>query len=295
MIVNQQAVQNLYVGFKTIFNKTLQNVEPSYKQLATVVTSNTKSEQYKWIGKMPRIREWIGERQIQNLSASDYEIKNKKFEGTIGVDRDDIEDDNLGIYPPLIQELGQSAATFPDDLVFDLLLNGFTNKCYDGKPFFDEKHKVGKIELSNKSTKKLSVDSYGAARAAMMSLKDENGKSLKINPNLLVVPPQLEGEGRKILLSEQIEGSTNLYKDSAKLLVAPELSGNPTAWFLMDTTRPLRPLIFQTRKKPNLVSLTNEKDTNVFFNNQFIYGVDFRCNAGYGLWQLGYGSTGETA
>ena len=34
-------------------------------------------------------------------------------------------------------------------------------------------------------------------------------------------------------------------------------------------------------------------DDNVFFKKEFIYGVDARCNAGYGLWQLAFGSTGE--
>lgn len=28
-------------------------------------------------------------------------------------------------------------------------------------------------------------------------------------------------------------------------------------------------------------------------DKEFIYGVDARCNAGYGLWQLAFGSTGE--
>ena len=44
------------------------------------------------------MREWIGDREIQNLSASDYTIKNKDYELTVGVDRNDIEDDTLGIY-----------------------------------------------------------------------------------------------------------------------------------------------------------------------------------------------------
>jgi phage major head subunit gpT-like protein len=182
----------------------------------------------------------------------------------------------------------------PDELVFELLAKGFENKCYDGKTFFATNHKEGKSpSQSNKGTYILTPDTYGEARAAMMSLKDDQGNPMKVTPNLLVVPPQLEGMARKILMAEQIDGTTNIYKDSAKLLVAPELAGNPTAWFLLDTTKPIKPLIFQQRKKPQFVAKDSLNDDNVFFNKEFIYGADSRDNAGYGLWQLAYGSTGE--
>ncbi len=64
-----------------------------WQKVATLVPSEAGEESYKWLGKIPRMREWIGDRQIQNLTASDYTIKNKDFEVTVGVDRNDIEDD----------------------------------------------------------------------------------------------------------------------------------------------------------------------------------------------------------
>ncbi|WP_417050343.1 Mu-like prophage major head subunit gpT family protein [Dysosmobacter welbionis] len=47
------------------------------------------------------------------------------------------------------------------------------------------------------------------------------------------------------------------------------------------------------RRRPQLVTKDSPSDDNVFFNKEFIYGVDARYNAGYGLWQLAFGSTGE--
>lgn len=38
----------------------------------------------------------------------DYAIAEKPWELTIGVDRDDIETDNLGIYNPMFQEMGRA-------------------------------------------------------------------------------------------------------------------------------------------------------------------------------------------
>jgi phage major head subunit gpT-like protein len=296
MIINQATLQGIYRSFKVIFNQAFTNAKPNYDQVATVVPSSTREEDYKWLGKVPRMREWVGERVVQNLSAYSYEIKNKDWELTVAVDRNDIEDDTIGIYNPLVQMIGQSAAMHPDEIVFDLLLAGFNTLCYDGQYFFDGDHKDGDGPIqSNVSNKKLSADNYGAARAAMMSILDDKGNPLDIMPSLLVVPPQLEAAAKSILTAETINGTTNIYRNSAQLLVAPRLAKNPNAWFLMDTSKAIKPIIFQKRKPPEFTMLTNPDDQNVFMRKEYIYGVDCRDNAGYGLWQLAYGSTGEVA
>lgn len=291
MVINQGTLQNIFIGFNVAFNKVFQSIEPQYKQIATVIPSKTKTQEYKWLGNMPQLREWVGDRQVQNLQAYEYTIKNKKFEATVGVDRDDIEDDTIGVYPILIEQLAQSAALFPDELCFELLKNGFLNACYDKASFFGE-HKVNKKTVSNKSDKVLTTDSYTEARSTMMSFTDEKGKSLKITPNLLVVPPQLETVAKKILLADFIEGSSNINKNSAQILVAHELSSKPTAWFLLDTSKSIKPVIFQERRMPELVSLNKTTDGNMFLDGKALYGVDTRCNAGYGFWQMAFGSTG---
>jgi phage major head subunit gpT-like protein len=295
MIINQASLQGIYRGFKTIFNQTFSATSSMYNKIATVVPSSTKSEEYKWLGKIPRLREWIGERIAQNLSAYSYEIKNKDWESTVEVDRNDIEDDTIGLYNPLIQSLGQAAATHPDELIFSLLPSGFTALCYDGQYFFDTDHQDSDGPIcSNRGTAALSLKSYGDARAQMMSLLDEKGNPLGVVPNLLVVPPQLEGMARKILMAETIDATTNTYKGSAELLVVPWLANHPTKWFLMDVSKPVKPLIYQQRRKADFVAKDSPNDDNVFFKKTFVYGTDCRDNAGFGLWQLAFGSTGET-
>lgn len=293
MIVNQAALHGIYTAFNVLFSKAFDATKTLYDQVATVVPSTTREENYKWLGALPRMQEWIGNRQIQNLSASDYTIKNKSFELTVGVDREDIEDDTLGIYNPSIQDLGQSAAQHPDELVFPLLPGGFANLCYDGLPFFSDKHKVAKKNVSNMSHAKLTPDTYGEARTAIMNVTNDKGVPLKLIPNLLVVPPALEAMARKILVADIVDNTTNIYKGTADPLVVPDLAGNDSSWFLLATTLPLKPLIYQERKAPKLTSLTNETDQNVFMQKKYLYGVDSRGNAGYGFWQMAYGSDGS--
>ena len=189
--------------------------------------------------------------------------------------------------------LAQSAAMHPDELVFALLASGFSAKCYDGKPFFSDAHQVGKSAVSNKGTAQLSLEAYIAARAGMMSLTNTKGRALNIIPDALVVPPALEVKARDILVADFINGSRNTMQGTAKPLVIPQLAGHDSAWFLLSTSRPLKPLIYQERKKAKFVSKTAETDENVFMKKQFLYGADSRGNAGFGFWQMAYGSDGS--
>lgn len=127
----------------------------------------------------------------------------------------------------------------------------------------------------------------------MMTIKGENGKSLKIVPDLLVVSPQNEAKAREILFADLISGNTNVNKNTCELLVVPELADYAEQWYLLCTKRYIRPLVFQEREKPVLVAKNKDTDDNVFFENEYLYGIKARYNAGYGLWQLAFGSTGE--
>ena len=118
MIITPQALRGIYVAFNTIFNKAFEGQHPTYEKVAPVVPSTSESETYAWLGDIPGMREWIGEREIQNLSGSAYVIRNKDFELTVGVDRNAVEDDKIGLYNPSIQMLGESAALHPDELVY---------------------------------------------------------------------------------------------------------------------------------------------------------------------------------
>ena len=66
--------------------------------------------------------------------------------------------------------------------------------------------------------------------------------------------------------------------------------GSGTPWFLLDTTRMIKPIILQMRKPYNFVSMDAETNENTFMRKEYLYGVDARLNVGYGLWQLAYGS-----
>jgi len=70
----------------------------------------------------------------------------------------------------------------------------------------------------------------------------------------------------------------------------PATLGSANPWFLIDGSRMIKPVVFQRRRDYRLQAMTDLRDELVFSRDEFRYGVDARCNAGYGLWQLAYGS-----
>lgn len=70
-------------------------------------------------------------------------------------------------------------------------------------------------------------------------------------------------------------------------------SGDPL-WLLLDTRKPLRPFIFQERTRPEFEAKTDPRNSDtVFDTDEFRYGIRYRCNAGFGFWQMAYGSRND--
>ena len=300
MIVNPTNLQNLFIGFDTRFAEAYNKVPNVwYPQLSTEVPSTTTTNVYPFMTGLPTLREWVGERQINNLNAKNYTLENKQFEGTIAVGKNTIEDDQWGVYNFQVDALGEAAKKYPDYLMADLLTNGQSQACYDGQAFFDHEHPTeiagqGRTVLQSNlhTSTPLTSDNISSVRSGMMAKVGNSGKVMGIVPNLLCVAPQNEMKARTILQAEIIAvsqgngaaGQSNVLKGLVDLLVVPELANDPESWYLLDTSRSLKPFIFQNRQAAQLTSLTDLTSENVFMRKEFIFGVDMRCAAGYGLW-----------
>jgi phage major head subunit gpT-like protein len=299
MIVNAANLSAMFKSFNTIFNEAVTSYKPIWEKLAMEVPSSTEVNFYAWIDALPMMREWVDERRAMNLTARNYEIANKLYESTIDVPRAKIEDDQYGTFGPIIKFQGISVAQHPDILIFDLLNNGFTAKGWDGNAFFSAAHKSG----TNLGSKVLSSDYFGAAIAAVKNMKWSDGKTPMFSGNeplILVVPTALEQQARLILHADYISvsgGSTqnNPWKNAADLMVAPRLTST-TAWYILIDFYGFRPLIYQNRIAPEFIEKVSAVDSDyVYRTDKFSYGVRARRNAGYGLHQLAFGSTGLSA
>ncbi len=301
MQINQSNLVALYKGYRTLFLNTMTATATHWNKVAMPTTSNALEEIYHWLGRFPKMRKFLGEAAIKNIAANKFSIPNDEFEATVSVKEAHIETDQYGIYNPMFEMAGFSAAQHKDELVANLLTNGFTQKDYTGKNFFDtdklnnpQDAKSGKF--TNKGTKKLSAANFEAAVAAIKSVKDSEGQPLGIGIKLLlVVHPSNESLARRILNAELINGGeTNVNKGTAELLVWPQLT-NADAWFVLETGFPFKAVILQTVKETRLTGITNPESDHVLKFHEYLYQAYGLYGAGYGLPQLAWGSTGADA
>ncbi|MBF0520577.1 MAG: Mu-like prophage major head subunit gpT family protein, partial [Nitrospirae bacterium] len=80
MILNQQTLDAIYQSFSLVFDNAFNDITPIYQRIAMIVQSQTREQKYGFLGAFPRMREWVGDRVLQNLSTHDFTINNKDFE-----------------------------------------------------------------------------------------------------------------------------------------------------------------------------------------------------------------------
>ncbi|MHB9035100.1 MAG: Mu-like prophage major head subunit gpT family protein [Armatimonadota bacterium] len=283
-------------GLKTVFFEAMEATIGDYERIATIVPSESDEEAYPWLGAVPNMREFKDERMPLGLLEHSYSIKNKTWESSIAVEREAIEDDKYGQIRLRVQSLAREAKRHIDELIFSLLKNGFAATCYDGQYFFDTDHAEGDSGTqSNKGTAALDASALQAAITSMMKYKDDRGNLLGITPDLLVVPPDLQWVAMELLESTYWPGSqanhkmaANVLKGKLDLLVSPYLTDTGD-WFVLSTKGVVKPVILQSRMPVEFAALEADSESG-FMRDQYIYGVRARYNAGYGLWQMAYGS-----
>ena len=141
MNISPQLLTTVGQGFNAAMQQGLDSSAPIFWQkVAMRVLSTTALNNYGWLKDFPGLREWVGQRVVNNLEAQAYQIHNKQFEHTVSVKETDITDDQLGIYTPLFQMQGEAVKRHPDTLVFSALKAGFSTLGYDGKNFFATDH-----------------------------------------------------------------------------------------------------------------------------------------------------------
>lgn len=226
MIINGETLDLVFKGFKATYTDAFLQAPSHGDKIAMTVPSVSREETYGWLGAFPNMREWIGPRHVKSFEAHGFTIKNRKFESTVEVNRDDIADDKIGVYKPAFSEMGQASKRHPEELIFGLLASGFETSCYDGQNFFDTDHPV----------------------------KDEH---------------------------------------DAYQTVSNMQAGSGPAWYLLDVSRGVRPIIWQERERYEFQQITKPEDEYVFRNDKYMYGIRARVNAGFGLWQLAFGSKAD--
>jgi len=298
VLVTRDLVRAFSATCKTVFEDAFATQAGTWNILASIIPSTLASEEYNWLGQLPIMREFKDERQIQALKEYGFTIKNRKFEATIGVQRDALEDEQHGQVKMRVQSMAEAASWHYDQLLFELI-NG-NGLAYDGLAFYA----AARGNLLTGAASALSADTLASGITTMRKQKiPDTNEPLDVRPTHLLVGPDLQFKAAQILNSAYYPEATaagkpgsmaqNVMKGVLELVVSPRLA-TATEWHIVDASHAVRPFLIQQRKEVDFQSLDGaENETEVtFLRDEFLYGVRSRDAAGFGLPQYAYKSAG---
>ncbi len=285
-------------GLRSEFFNRFDAATIHYSDLSTRIQSNSDTENYKWLGSVPRMREWGTGRVAKGLRTESYSIENLKYESTIEVDRDEISDDQTGQIRIRINELAERAATHKDYLIGQLLISGETSgfDSYDGVSFFNANHLSGSSGTQDNEVSYTATDpddptvvefkgALKAAIGAMLGFKDDQGDPMPVSATGLVcvVPTTMYLTALEALNATIVGDTSNVLAGAARVIAFPWLT-DQRKWFLLKTDGVVRPFIFQDRESVEFTALTEDSDEG-FRREKFLFGVRARYRLTYGYWQ----------
>lgn len=255
-------------------------------------SSDGRDEEYGWLGQAPVMNEWLDERKLKALNDFGYMLKNKDYEATMSVDRNDLKDDRLGNINIRINDLAVRAKQHPRTLFFNALIAGTTELCYDGQPFFSASHEEGKsgTQSNLKSGSGVTLAQLKAdletVESQMRAFKDDTGEPLDESPVKIgiICPLGMINQFRELNTLVQINSSSNGMKGRITSIVDSGRLSDVNDWYFFNINEGVKPLIRQVRQGVEFASLEGDSDQG-FMRKKFVYGVDSREVFGYGLWQ----------
>ena len=278
------------------FDNRVAAATPFYPNVCYDASSVRTSEKYGWIGNMPGMREWLGERQFSELRAANFVLENKHWESSLLIKKTDLADDNLGQYGPVLEQLGIEAAHHPDELWFSVLEQGASSTCFDGQYFFDTDHAWGNSGTQSNSITSTVVSTSAPTVAevktairkmvkTMLAFKNDQGKLYnrptvgRLNDLTLLVPLALRDLVYDALESELIGNSTNVVVDRPNIVSSPYLTSD-VKLYLFKTGEAVKPFVFQ-RREPLTRMMKGVDDLET---KDVKFMTEARYNVGYFAW-----------
>lgn len=299
-------------NLRTDFNRAYAKAMNLHKRVAMEIPSNAKENLYGWLADLPQVKKVVGEYSRARLQALAYRLTNEKYGGMIEIPREDVEDDNYAMYGNVAAAFGEKAAMVPDTETMKALIDGFTAKDYTGSAAWAANKKrfpKDKNGFTNKDTKKLSAANFEAALASLVERTDASGDPLYLGMDsanlLLVVCSDDQSTAESIVkLATLAGGGANPNYGKAQVLVWPGMQSygrtqladaDAKPWFLLDSSKVVKPLIYQPRVAFELTAQTRLDVGDVFDDDLFTWKTRGRLAVGYGLTEFAFASTGADA
>lgn len=302
MDINRENMDALFQTYNAAFTAGMQSAgsRPTPEDLVAEEVAMTGASTgaatiHAWLNQIGGMREWLGDRVLANIESGKLTVTNRDFEKTVVVKRNDILDDQYGIYTPLVQSMGTQAGALWLKLAIEALVGN--GNWADAAAFFKTDRAYGSQTVNNTTSSALSSTTFKAAIVAMQSFVLHGNEPGEVVPKLLIVGPSLRDTAWDIVKNEWVSAGAskggalrNPQQGACELRVSRRLVGTyANYWFVLGEQGGMKPVYIQKRKEPVLVRLDRDTDENVFMRNEYYYGADARGAAFLTLPHLAYG------
>lgn len=253
------------------------------EDIAIAFNGTGSATQHSWLEQLHGIHEWVGARAVKAANLGKITVVNRDFENTVSVSRNEIEDDQYGVYAPLIGMMGADAENLWKKLAIQALVGN--GDWADGNKFFCSGRKLNPERtetITNAVTTALTKDALETAIATMRAWTLYGGEPGEVRPDVLLVGPTLEATAKLLceadLVSDGAATVSNVSPAKAlKVRVSQALVGtHANEWFLLGDKNGVKAVGIQKRKLPELTRMDRDTDQEVFMSNNFLYGVHAR-------------------
>lgn len=230
------------------------------------------------------MREFKSERQPGIIGEAITVATPIKWERTIDVKREDIEDDDYDYIKDVANSVGVASRRTPLSEVAKALMKGFTTATNDGSYFFSSDH-------GNLQSGALNASNLQAALAKLSAQTDGEGQPLALQGKVLVYGAANASAAEALINTQTIDGTTNTMYHKLELVESPFITDN--SWYVVDNTTGILPVLMVYRVRPDKVVARDDSNSDRAFDKDiFSWGTRGRFCAAYHNYKLIVGSTG---
>ena len=291
-------------GLKRIFDIGMGRPSPMIDMLFSRESSSRFEEQYQGMGALGTVPVFDGSVPYHDFDAGyRTDIRNYEMAMGITIERRLVDDDQYNQIRRRASNMADAFNVTRETDAANVFINAFTDDgtnrmgastngadsvalCSTAHPYSPANSGTTQ---SNEGTYSLTIDNLDTVRQAMRNFTDDKGQLLGVNPDMLLVPPELERTATQLVSERAIyepnsaEYDVNMFSGRFRPVVWDRLT-DANAWFLIDSTLMKQHLIWQDRINPEFTQADDFDGLTAKFRGYMRYGI------GWTDWKWIYGN-----
>lgn len=298
MAISEQWSYLLEPGLREIFFLTYDGLlaQSPVSQLFNVLTSNKANEYFLGAGGFGDWEQYTGAIEYDDMEQL-YRttLTHKEYARGFKVERALVDDDLYNIINERPRALAMAAARTREKHAASVFNNAFSTSYTggDGYALCEDTHPYSPSNAStqdNEGTSALSYDNVITTFRTMQEFKDDRGELMSVNPDTLLVPPELAQTAKEILLTTANKPNTtdtvvNYANTFLRSVIVWHYLTDSNAWFLIDSQLAKRHLLWVDR-----VPMEFALDPTSNFRLEARYRGYMRYSYGWSDWRWVYGN-----